>query len=172
MLTEKEIMNNTLSIKDYIRLCIVFTIAHILAYLVSGTIIQPLYEPLWRGETPLLSAYLRTAADPELYKQAMIWAFPAQFLRGILLAVGLFPILATLKNMSFWNRYIFLFGLFTIYLNIACSAPGANIEGLIYLKPIFVKKGFLPGFLESLMHSATAAFVISKFINIKTKKAT
>ncbi|MBD3239051.1 MAG: hypothetical protein GF331_00590 [Chitinivibrionales bacterium] len=148
----------------FLRLFVVFVAAHLAAYLVAGMIVQPLYEPLFRGDSPLLACYLRTTADPALYKQAMAWAFPAQIARALLLALVLLPILDRLLAMRFVTRSVFLFGLFFVYMSFACSAPGANIEGLVYLKPAIVGKGFVPGLLESVLHALIASLIAARFL--------
>lgn len=159
-----------MSFRTYVRLFVVFVCAHLAAYLVAGMIVQPFYEPLFRGDAPLLACYLRTTADPELYSQAMAWAFPAQIARALLLALALVPVLRHLMEMRFAARFAFLFGLFFLYMSFAASAPGANIEGLVYFKPAIVEAGFLPGLLESVLHALVMSLIAAKFL--VSRKAT
>ncbi len=153
----------------YLRLALVFILAHTVSYLLVGAIAYPLlYKPFWEGPDPLYAPFVRTMAEPALWQEAMAWQIPGQLLRGLLMALALFPVLPMLEQISFARRYAFIAGLFFVFAHLAASAPmPGNIEGVLYMLPQYVTAGFWASQPEMIAHSLFAGFLIAKFM-VKT----
>ena len=152
--------------KEHIRFIFVIILAHTFAYLVAGGLsYQLVTKPLWEGQTPLLSAYLRTPGNPHLWNFAMTWQIPAQLLRSLLLGLVLLPLSDTLKQWNALKRFSFLSALFFVFTHIAAAAPSpANLEGLVYVKPEFVKLGFFLMQIEMILYSLLIGFIAAKWL--------
>ncbi len=149
-----------------IRFVIVITLAHTLSYLLAGGFAYQLFtKPLWEGANPLLSAYLRTPGNTELWNFAMTWQIPSQILRGLLLGLALLPILKTLQEWKFSKRFFFFSVLVFVFTHLAAAAPSpANIEELVYVKPEFVKQGFFLMQIEMILYSLLFGWSASRWL--------
>jgi hypothetical protein len=113
------------------------TIAHVVSYFVVGAAAyQLLTKSFYEGSNPIFSTFMRTPAEPELWKHTMTWFVPGQVLRGVLMAAVLYPYFDALNAWGWGKRFLSISGL---YLVLGCwasavAAPG-TIEGLIYLRP-------------------------------------
>ena len=152
--------------KEHIRFLMVVILSHTFAYLVAGGIsYQLITKPFWEGPNPLLSAYLRTPGNAELWNFAMTWQVPAQLLRALLLGLALLPLLDTLKAWSLLKCFTFLSVLLFVFTHFASAAPSpANLEGLVYIKPEFVKLGFFAMQVEMILYSLLAGFFMAKWL--------
>ena len=57
------------------------------------------------------------------------------------MSVVLYPVLGGLGELSFGMRFLFLGGLMFVYADFCSAIPFSNtLEGLIYMKPEFVKR--------------------------------
>jgi len=110
--------------------------------------------------------YLRDMSVEDERKHVQKWVFPSQLLRGLLISVVLYPVLAPLGEIAFGLRFAFLTGLMFVYTHLACAAPGPdNIEGFVYLKERFFKKSaFLKFQFEMIIYSLILGFVTSYFL--------
>jgi len=81
---------------------------------------------------------MRTEAEPELWRHVMVWFLPAQILRGLLMALALYPLLDTLIGWNWTKRFLVIAGIYLVFGFWASTvaAPG-TIEGLVYLRPEF-----------------------------------
>jgi len=148
-----------------VRFFLAVLLAHVFAYLIAGGITyQLITKDLWEGPDSLLSAYLRTPGDAELWKYAMIWQIPAQILRGALIALVLLPLLEFQTNWK-TTKKIFFYAALTFVLTHLCSAAPspANIEGWVYMKPAYVKLGFIKMQPEMLLHSIIFGFIVARY---------
>lgn len=152
--------------RKYLRAAIVFVLGHTISYLIVGAIAYQLfYTPFWEGPAPLYAPFLRTMADPDLWQQAMTWQIPGQLLRGLLMALALFPILPKLEELSFARRYAFIAALFFVFAHLAASAPSpGNIEGALYMRPEFVIPAFWASQPEMIAHSLFAGFLTARWM--------
>jgi len=152
--------------KNHIRFVLVIILAHTLSYLIAGGFsYQLITKPFWEGQNPLLSAYLRTPGNEELWKFAMTWQIPAQILRSLLLGLALLPLFETLKEWSFTKRFSFLSILFFVFTHFAAAVPSpANLEGLVYMKPEFVKLGFFQMQIEMILYSLITGLIAAKYL--------
>ena len=110
---------------------------HIVTYFVVGALAyQFLTKEFYVGPEPIFARFMRTEAEPALWSHVTKWFFPAQALRGLLIALALWPFLEALKSMSFSKRLAAIAGLYLLlgFWAAATAAPG-TIEGLVYLRP-------------------------------------
>jgi len=115
------------------------TAAHIITYFIAGAVAYPLLtKEFYVGPNPIFQVFLRTEAEPELWRHAVTWFLPAQFLRGLLMAAALYPFFNTLLNWSFMKRFLSISGLYIVlgFWAATVAAPG-TIEGMVYMRPIF-----------------------------------
>ena len=113
------------------------TVAHVVSYLVIGAAAyQLLTKSFYEGNNPVFSTFMRSPAEPELWKHVMTWFIPGQALRGVLMAAALYPFFDTLKGWGWDKRFLSISGLYLVlgYWASAVAAPG-TIDGLIYLRP-------------------------------------
>ena len=115
------------------------TAAHVITYLVAGTIAYPLFtKEFYVGPNPIFKLFMRTEVEPELWRHVVTWFLPAQSLEGLLIAAALYPFFDTLMIWSFSKRFLSISGLYVVlgFWAAAAAAPG-TIEGMVYLRPIF-----------------------------------
>jgi len=113
------------------------TVAHVVSYFVIGAAAYALLtKSFYEGTNPVFSTFMRTPAQPELWKHAMTWFIPGQVLRGILIAAVLYPFFDALKAWGWCKRFLTISGLYLVlgFWASAVAAPG-TIDGLIYLRP-------------------------------------
>ena len=113
------------------------TVAHVVSYFVVGAIAYPLLtKTFYEGNDPVFSTFMRTPAQPELWKHVMTWFLPGQVLRGLLIAAVLYPFSDALKAWRWCKRFLSISGLYLVlgFWASAVAAPG-TIDGLIYLRP-------------------------------------
>jgi hypothetical protein len=113
------------------------TVAHVVSYLVIGAAAyQLLTKSFYEGNNPVFSTFMRSPAEPELWKHVMTWFIPGQVLRGVLMAAAHYPFVDTLKGWGRGKRFLSISGLYLVlgYWASAVAAPG-TIDGLIYLRP-------------------------------------
>jgi len=115
------------------------TAAHIITYLVAGTIAYPLFtKEFYVGPNPIFKLFMRTEAEPELWRHVVTWFLPALFLEGFLIAAALYPFFDTLMSWSFRKRFLSISGLYIVLgFWAATVAAAGTIEGMVYLRPIF-----------------------------------
>jgi hypothetical protein len=158
--------------KPYFRFVFVIIAAHTLAYLFAGGIAyQLITKELWEGESPLLSKYLRTPGNEELWNFAMIWQIPGQLVRALLIGLVLLPLYSSLKEWSGLKTFLFFSGLLFVLTHLSSAAPSsANIEGLVYMKPEFIQLGFIKMQPEMILYSVIAGLIFSKFAFKRERK--
>jgi hypothetical protein len=151
--------------KPFIRFVVVVILAHTIAYLVAGGIAyQLITKELWNGPDPLLSKYLRTPGNTELWNTAMVWQIPGQLLRAVFIGLILLPLFNSLQAWSALNRFLFFSGLLFVLTHLSAAAPSpANIEGLVYMRPEFIQQGFIKMQPEMILYSLVAGLIFSKF---------
>jgi hypothetical protein len=123
--------------KRFVSFAAKVTIAHVVSYLVVGAAAyQLLTKSFYEGSNPIFSTFMRTPAEPELWRHAMTWFIPGQVLRGVFMAAVLYPFFDTLKAWNWGKRFLSISGLYLVlgFWASAVAAPG-TIDGLIYLRP-------------------------------------
>ena len=112
-------------------------IAHVVTYFTIGAISYTfLTKQYYVGPNPIFSTFMRTQADPTLWRHVMVWFVPGQVLRGFLIALVLYFFFDTLMNWGFWKRYLSISSLYIVlgFWAAAVAAPG-TIDGMIYMRP-------------------------------------
>jgi hypothetical protein len=159
-------------VKKFLAFAIKIIVAHTVTYLLVGAIAyQLLTKPLYEGPDPIFASFMRTPADPEVWRHAMIWFIPAQVLRGLLMALALYPFYDTLLAWSIRKRFFTLAGLYLIFGDwaSAVAAPG-TIDGLVYLRPEFTARTHLIVQPEILLQGAALAWWVARWMGHKDAK--
>jgi hypothetical protein len=122
-------------------------------------------KDLYEDKNRLLD-YLRDMSDENESKYVSKWFFPIQLLRGLVLSIVLYPILALLGELSFGLRFTFFSGLMFFYTDFACAVPFPNnLEGFVYMKKRYVKKEFFGKlYLEMIIYSLLFGLLVSWFL--------
>lgn len=123
--------------KRFLNFAAKTAVAHTVSYFVVGAIAyQLLTKQFYEGARPIFSTFMRTPAEPALWKHVMTWFIPGQVLRGCLFAVALYPFFDMLNSWSWSKRFITISGVYLVvgYWASAVAAPG-TIDGLIYMRP-------------------------------------
>jgi hypothetical protein len=116
------------------------TVMSTAAYLVAGLIAYRfLTKRFYVGDDAIFAGFLRSEADPILWRHVMTWQFPMLLVRSMLISLVLLPFRATLSSFALRKRVLSLFGLFFVLLHLAAAAPSpSNLEGIVYMRPEFI----------------------------------
>jgi hypothetical protein len=139
-----------------------FTISHITAYTVAGLIALNISDDIYKSRNRLCD-FLRDMEDKSESRHVQKFVFPAQIIRGVLMAVILLPFLNTILIFSFLEKIIFFSGLMFVYTHFSAVSPFIdNIEGFVYFKNKYLeKKAFLKFQLEMIIYSILFGFLLS-----------
>ncbi len=150
---------------QYLVFSLWFTLIHVLSYTLAGVLALRISKDIYEGRSRLMD-YLRDMSDEKESKHVQKWFIPGQILRGILMSIILYPILAPLGELSFGIRFLFFIGLMFIYTHLSSVAPCSdNIEGLIYLKERYINRTlFLKFHFEMIIYSLLLGFFVSFFL--------
>lgn len=142
---------------EYLVFSGLFIISHIFAYYLAGAITYPLfYEHLHGGADSLYGSFLRDMTDPAEKKRQGMLLIPAQVARGLLMSLVLYPVLGYLGEISFGLQFAFMAGLMFVYADLASAVPFSNtIEGIVYMKPRFIREAFWKTQIEAVIYAAT-----------------
>lgn len=113
------------------------TAAHVVSYFVVGAIAyQFITKQFYEGANPIFATFMRTPAEREIWSHVIKWFIPGQILRGLLMALVLYPFFDVLNAWSFGKRFLSIAGLYLVlgYWACAVAAPG-TIDGMIYMRP-------------------------------------
>ncbi len=143
-----------------------FMLIHTAAYMLAGALALATFsKDVYEGRGRILD-YQRDTSVEEERAHISRWLFPAQFLRGLLMSVVLYPVLAGLGELSFLSRFGFFAGLAFVFTHIACASPCSdNIEGAVYMKPgYFDRTAFWKFQLEMMIYSVLLAAAAAQFL--------
>lgn len=140
----------------------VFTLSHLTAYTVAGVIALNISQDIYKSRNRLCN-FLRDMDDSEESSHVKKYFFPAQLIRGILMASVLLPLLNSISALSFLEKFIFFSGLMFVFTHFAAVSPFIdNIEGFVYFKNKYLqKKAFLKFQLEMIIYSLLFALLLS-----------
>lgn len=140
------------------------TVAHVVTYIGVGALAYPLLtREFFEGTAALATQVMRTPAEPALWSHVTRWMVPFQVLRGVLIALVLYPFLDTLRSWSYGKRVASIAGLYIVLGQWASTVAGSGtIEGWLILRPEFtspdvVVKAMGEGFVQGLALSAWVA---------------
>ena len=126
---------------EYVKFTALFFVIHTIAYYCAGIINYQFSKKLYGGRDQLYKSFLRNMSDPSEALNVNKKIIPVQLVRAILMSVVLYPVLGGLGELSFGMRFLFLGGLMFVYADFCSAIPFSNtLEGLIYMKPEFVKR--------------------------------
>ena len=78
------------------------TVAHVVSYIAVGALAYPLLtREFFEGSAGLAVQVMRTPAEPALWAHVTRWMLPFQILRGVLIALVLYPFLGTITRWSY-----------------------------------------------------------------------
>lgn len=142
------------------------TLAHVVTYLIIGAIAyQLLTKQFYEGADPLFATFMRTPAEPDLWRHVMTWFIPGQILRGALIAAALYPFYDALRGWNFMKRFLSIAGLYLVlgYWASAVAAPG-TIDGLIYLRPEITPYAHLMAQPEIILQGLALAAWVARWM--------
>ena len=147
---------------EYVKFNLFFILSHSLAYIIAGAIALQISKDIYEKKSRHCD-FLRDMSDEKEKKYVSKFFLPAQILRGLLMAVVLFPILGELKELSFILQFSFFSLLMFIYTHLAAVSPFIdNIEGFVYFKKEYLKKNFFIKFqIEMVIYSILFGLFIS-----------
>jgi hypothetical protein len=126
-----------MDVKRFLSFAAKVAVAHLVSYFIVGAVAyQLLTKSFYEGSSPIFATFMRTPAEPELWKHAMTWFLPGQVLRGVLIAAALYPFFDALQAWGWRKRFLSISGLYLVlgFWASAVAAPG-TIDGLVYLRP-------------------------------------
>lgn len=140
------------------------TVAHVVTYIAVGALAYPLLtREFFEGSAGLAAQVMRTPAEPELWAHVTRWMLPFQVLRGVLIALVLYPFLDAILRWSYMKRLAVIAGLYIVLGQWASTVAGSGtIEGWLILRPEFtspsvVVKAIGEGLVQGLALSAWVA---------------
>ncbi len=126
---------------EYVKFTSMFFVIHTIAYYVAGVINYQFSKKLYGGRARLYKSFLRNMSDPSEALKVNKKIIPVQLLRALLMSAVLYPVLGVLGDFSFGMKFLFFGGLMFVYADFCSAIPFSNtLEGLIYMKPEFVKR--------------------------------
>jgi len=137
--------------------------AHVTTYFLAGAVAYPLLtKKFYEGPNPIFQPFMRTPAEPELWRHVVGWFLPAQILRGVLIAAALYPLFDTLKAWSFRKRFLLIAALYIMlgFWAATVAAPG-TLEGLVYMRPFITPMVHLKVQPEIILQGLALAFLIA-----------
>jgi len=145
-----------------IKFILWFELTHIVAYIVTGVIALSLSKDIYEDKDRLCT-FMRDMKNPKENKRIGMLFIPAQILRALLMSLVLLPVVDYLITFSFFQQFIFFSSLMFIFTHIAAVSPFIdNIEGLVYFKKEYIKKGtFIKFQLEMIIYSVIFSIILS-----------
>jgi hypothetical protein len=147
---------------DYLKFTALFVLMHVIAYTAAGAIALRFSKDIYESKKRHCT-FLRDMSDKEESQYVSKFFLPAQLVRGLLMAVVLFPFLQTFADMSFGARLAFFSSLMFVYTHFAAVSPFMdNIEGFVYFKKEYlVRKFFLKFQYEMVIYSLLFGVLLS-----------
>lgn len=140
---------------EYIRFTLLFFVIHTITYYIAGFINYQFSKKLYGGRDQLYKSFLRNMSDSKEVASVNKKIIPVQLARAILMSIVLYPVIDYIGELSFGLRFLFMGGLMFVYADFCSAIPFSNtLEGLIYMKPEFVKpKIFWTIQMEAIIYS-------------------
>jgi hypothetical protein len=143
--------------RRFIRFASIVTVIHVVTYIGVGVLAYIfLTRDFFNTSNVLVAQVMRTPEDPKLWSHVTRWMLPFQVIRGVLIAVVLYPFLSTLRSWNYWKRVATIGGLYVVLGQWASTVAGSGtIEGWLILRPEFtsaniVIKAMIEGFVQGL----------------------
>jgi len=91
---------------EYLVFSFWFMIIHTAAYMLAGILALRISKDIYEGKSRLMD-YLRDMSVEDESKHVQKWILLSQLLRGLLMSVVLYPVLAPLREIPFGLRFAF-----------------------------------------------------------------
>lgn len=150
----------------YVTFSVLFFVVHLVCYVVAGIIDLQLAKKMYAGKNRLFKSFFRNMEEEKESNRIALLLIPSQLIRALLMSIVLYPILPTLKALSFEMQFLFMASLMFVYADFASAIPFSNtIEGIVYLQKELVRKRVfwtiqLEAILYSLMFGLLAAWIV------------
>lgn len=140
---------------EYLKFTLLFFVIHTIAYYIAGAINYQFSKKLYGGRDQLYKSFLRNMSNPSEAINVNKKIIPVQLVRAVFMSIVLYPVLGVLGDLSFGLKSLFFGGLMFVYADFCSAIPFSNtLEGLIYMKPEFVKrKVFWTIQMEAIIYS-------------------
>lgn len=140
---------------EYIRFTLLFFVIHTITYYIAGFINYQFSKKLYGGRDQLYKSFLRNMSDSKETAVVNKKIIPVQLARAILMSIVLYPVIDYIGELSLGLRFLLMGGLMFVYADFCSAIPFSNtLEGLIYMKPEFVKpKIFWTIQMEAIIYS-------------------
>jgi len=147
---------------EYLKFTLLFVFFHTLSYTLAGALALRFSGDIYRDRSRLCT-FLRDMNDREESAHVQKYFFLAQIPRALLMALVLFPLLEPLRELAPGMRFVFFSGLMFVYTHLSAASPFPdNIEGQVYFRPEYLKKGsFLRFQMEMLIYCVLFGGMIS-----------
>ncbi len=151
---------------EYIKFSLFFILAHGLSYIIAGVIALQISKDIYKNKNRHCD-FLRDMADESEKQHVSKLFLPAQIIRGLLMAVVLFPFIRDIYALSSVLQFVFFSSLMFIYTHFAAVSPFIdNIEGFVYFKKEYIKKNFFLKFqLEMIIYSILFGILMTYLMN-------
>ena len=145
----------------FARFAVRVTGAHVVTYIGVGALAYAfLTREFFDNPSGLAAQVMRTPGEPALWNHVMRWMLPLQVVRGVLIALVLYPFLSTLETWTYAKRVGAIAGLYVVLGQWASTVAGSGtIEGWLILRPEFtapgiVVKAMVEGFVQGVAFAA------------------
>lgn len=141
------------------------TAAHVVTYIAVGVLAYVfLTGSFFDGSNELVTRVMRTPADPALWSHVTTWMLPFQVLRGLLIALVLYPFLPALRTWTYLKRATAVAGLYVVLGQWASTVAGSGtIEGWLILRPEFTAPSIVvKAMIEGLVQGVALALWIAR----------
>jgi hypothetical protein len=151
--------------KSYLRFAGRVTAAHVVTYIGVGALAYAfLTGGFFDGSNELVNRVMRTPAEPALWSHVTTWMLPFQVLRGLLIALVLYPFLPAMRTWTYVRRAAAIAGLYIVLGQWASTVAGSGtIEGWLILRPEFTAPSIVvKAMTEGLVQGAAFAVWIAR----------
>jgi len=158
--------------KRALRFVAAFAFAQVIAYWISDSLANPLqYKSVLADGGPILGSFMRLPGEGKVWQHAAMWGLPAQFVRGILIAIVLLPFVKVFTGYKFWKRVAVLTSMHFVLTHFASSSPsGSNIEGFVYLRPELIDATFWAGQPKIILQGLLLGLIAAALCFGRSKK--
>lgn len=150
--------------RRFVRFAARVTGAHVVTYIGIGALAYALVtREFFDDSSGQFAKVLRTPGEPALWTHVMWWMLPLQVVRGVLIALALYPFLATLRSWRYAKRVGAIAGLYVVFGQWASTVAGSGtIEGWLILRPEFTAPGIVvKAMIEGLVQGVAFAALLS-----------